>query len=92
MSIPRVQIGDTIRLTWTNSGVFPTAIHAAVYDGDEVLISSESMISSGNGHFYSPYFVTNSDPQFYVAELVSVVNSYTYLRRLRFQSVLSEVD
>lgn len=85
-------IGDTIRVTWVSSGTVPDSITAAIYNGQEVLVESGSMVSSGNGHYYYNFTIPDSGQQFYVAETVSYVNSLPYKRRVRFKAILSEVD
>lgn len=84
-------IGDTIKFTWVSSGVVPSSIYAAIFDGNESLVNSASMVSSGNGHFYSLYTVSDS-AGFYVSEMKAIVNSKPYKKRVRFQAVLEEVD
>jgi len=84
-------IGDTIQVTMVNSGVTPSTINCAVYDGSETLVDSGSMTSSGNGHYYFDHTVINT-PGFYVAQTLAMINSKPYKNRIRFQAILAEVD
>lgn len=89
----RQLIGDTIKITWINSGVTPTDINSAIYDGAGTLVHSATMTSSGAGHYYDFYTIPfSSSPQYYVAETLAVVNSNDYRNRKRFQTIASEVD
>jgi len=84
-------VGDTFQVTWVNSGVTPTSLVAAVYNGSETMIDSGTMTSSGNGHYYYDHTVSSS-AGFYVAETVATINSAPYKRRIRFKAVNGEVD
>ena len=84
-------IGNTIRVTWVSSGVTPTTIYTGVYDGDETLVHSESMVSSGNGHYYLDYTVPTS-LGYYATEVNASINSKVYKKRLKFQTVTGQVD
>ncbi len=88
----RYLVGDTIRISWINSGVIPEEIYTSISNEDAMLVSSGAMISSGNGHYYFPFFVPDSGPQFYSALTTSVINSYTYRRCIRFQALVSGVQ
>jgi len=84
-------IGDTIKITWVNSGVTPSAIYSAVYNGSETLVNSVAMTSSGNGHYFSLYTIVNT-PGFFVAETYATVSSKPYKNRIRFKAVKGESD
>ena len=84
-------IGDTIAITWVNSGVTPTAIGAAIYNGSETLVSSASMTSSGNGHYYRLYTLPNT-PGYFVAETIATISGNPYKNRIRFKAIRGEVD
>lgn len=83
--------GHTRKITWVSSGVVPTSISAAVIDAGETIVSSQSMTSSGNGHFYSALTMP-STAGFYVIETSAIVSTKPYKTRSRFKIVLSEVD
>lgn len=91
MTIKRELIGDTIRITWVNSGVTPSAILAGVYDGDESLIDSASMVGSGLGHYYHDHTVPDT-PGYYVAETLATINGKPYKNRIKYKAVKEEVD
>ena len=84
-------IGDTIKVTWVSSGDVPSPILALIYTSSETLVSSVSMTSSGNGHYYSNYTIPNT-PGFYVAETLATLDSLPYKRRVAFKAVTQEVD
>lgn len=83
----RYLVGDTIRISWINSGVIPDSIFTAITNESSMLVSSGPMISSGDGHYYYPFFIPDSGPQFFSALTTSVINSYTYRRCIRFQTL-----
>lgn len=91
MSADSYLIGDTVKLTWVNSGVTPSAISGALYNGSDTLVSSAAMTSSGNGHYYLDITVPNS-LGFYVAETLATVNSLPYKNRIKFRAVRDGVD
>jgi len=84
-------IGDTIKVTWINSGVTPTSLICTVYTGSETLVDSGAMTSSGNGHYYFNHTVSSLQG-FYVAETLASINGDPYKRRVKFKAVLDEVD
>jgi len=84
-------IGNTLKVTWVNSGVTPSAISAAIYNGSDTLVNSVAMTSSGNGHYYSPYTLPNT-PGYFVAETLATVSSNPYKDRMRFKAVTGEAD
>ncbi len=90
-SIKETLIGDTIKVTWVDSGVTPTDIFAALYDGSEVLVNSLTMTDSLNGHFFANITLPNS-PGFYVAQTLATIESFPYKRRLKVKAILGEVD
>jgi len=91
MSINRHLIGNTIRLTWVSSDITPSTIIAAVYDKNETLVDSASMVSSGNGHYYHDHTIVDSGQAFYVAQTLATINGKPYKDRKRFQAILGEV-
>lgn len=92
MSVVKVLIGDTVKVTWINSGM--TTIdsgHVAVYNGSETLVDSGPMTSSGNGHYYKLHTIPNT-PGWYAVALTAVWSSNTYKRRTRYNAVIEDVD
>lgn len=85
-----ILIGDTIKHTWISSGSTPADIYASTYGGDETLINSVSMASSGNGQYYS--FVSVNTPWFYVTEVTATIGGNPFKRRIKFEAVTGEVD
>lgn len=83
--------GDTIRLTWINSGVTPTIISSALRDGSDTVISSMAAISSGNGHYYSLHSLPNT-PGSLVNEWIAVINANTYVHKQRLRAFAGDVD
>lgn len=89
--LQNVNVGDTIRLTWVSSGAIASDIYAAIKDGDEILVHSESMISSGNGFYYLDYTVPGSSG-YYVSDMIGTIDGKPYVRKLKFKTVTGEVD
>lgn len=86
-----VIIGDTVKVTWVSSGVTPTTLYAALFSGSETLISSVSMTSSGNGHYYANITIPDT-PGYYASETKAVINGFPYIRKLKMNGVTGEVD
>lgn len=84
---------STFKITWVSSGITPTDIHAAVYNGDETLVHSSTMVSSGagSGHYYLNY-TTPTSIGYFVAETNATVNGNPYRRRNKFETTNDEVD
>jgi hypothetical protein len=91
MTIKKVPEGDTIDITWINSGITPAPITAKVYTGSETIVDSSAMVSSGNGHYYHLH-TTSHGPGFYVADTLATIVGKPYRRRVKFQVVKGEVD
>ena len=91
MSIREVLPGDTIRLTWIDSGVTVDSSYAAVFNGSESLVDCGVMVDSGAGHYYHNH-TTVDTPGFYVAELHATIGGLPYKRRIKFRNVLGEVN
>ena len=90
-SLKESLIGDTVKVTWVDSGVTPTSIYAALFSGSETLINSVAMTDSGDGHFFG--LITLPDtPGYYVAETLAQIESFPYKRRVKVKAVLGEVD
>ena len=84
-------VGETMKVLWTNSGVTPDALNVSIIDGDETLIYSADMVSSGNGHYYA-YVQVSCDPGFYAAQTNALISGMPFPRKQRFQTILLEVD
>lgn len=91
MSIDRYVAGDTKQFTWVSSGSTPSAISASIIDGGESVVSSSSMTSSGNGHYYVSITLPDT-PGYYVYQNLATVNSKVYKNKQRFKIVLGTVD
>lgn len=91
MSIRQFLIGDTIEISWVNSGITPSVIVAAVYNGSEALVDSAAMTSSGNGHYFYLHTVPNS-PGLYVAQTLATIAGKPFKRRQKFEAITYEVD
>jgi len=85
-------VGDTIKLTWVSSGDTPDSLVAAIYDGNEILVDSGSMVSSGSGHYYYNYTIPDSGGQYFAGYMTAMVGGVQYRRAVRFRSILGEVD
>ncbi len=91
--IIEVLIGDTVQITWVNSGVTPSPLIAALYTGSETIVDSGTMTESGTGNGFFFRNVTMPDtPGFYVAETLATIASLPYKRRIKIHAVLGEVD
>ncbi len=89
--IIEVLIGDTIQITWVNSGVTPSPITATIFTGSETSIDSGTMTASGNGHFWRNFTMPDT-PGFYVAETLATISAFPYKRRVKIHAVRGEVD
>jgi hypothetical protein len=84
--------GDTIQFTWVSSNTTLTSGYAAVYDRNEILVSSSTLTDSGNGHYYADYTTSVGSDGYYVVELSGNINSLPRKRRIRFKVADVEVD
>lgn len=91
MTIKQTIIGDTIEVTWVDSGVTPSAIHATLFNGSEAQVNSVAMVSSGNGHYFGLMTLPDS-AGYYVAETLATIDSFPYKRRVKVKATLGEVD
>ena len=91
--IVEVLIGDTVQITWVNSGVTPSPIIATIFTGSETAIDSGTMTESGtgNGFFFRDFTIPNT-PGFYVAETLATIGGSPYKRRIKMHAVRGEVD
>lgn len=85
--------GDTIKVTWINSGVTPSDVRATIYNGSETAVDSATMVESGsgNGFFYHLHTVPNT-PGFYVAETYATISGKPYKRRNTFKAIIGDSD
>lgn len=97
MSTPEFLCGDTRLITWIDSGVTPSSISAAVYNGSETLVDSGAMVSSVSnqssltGHYYYLHTVPNT-PGYYVAETNALISGKTYKDRVVYRAVIRDVN
>ena len=87
----RFIVGDTVKITWINSGVAPDTIKYAVYDGAETLINSGSMVSSGNGHYFA-FSTLPSSAGFYTTETTAEIGGFPFIRRKKIRAIIEDVD
>lgn len=87
----KILAGTTKQSTWVSSGITASPIYVALLDGSETVVSSTSMTSSGNGHYFGLITYPNT-PGFYVVEDKATVATYPYKSRQTVKVVLSEVD
>lgn len=83
--------GTTKVSTWVNSGVTPSAISVAVYNSSESLVSSSTMSSSGNGHYYKPITFPET-PGFYMLKWKSTIGGDPYIDKMFVRVIRGEVD
>lgn len=84
-------IGSTLRTTVVCSGATISPLSSALYNGSETLISSISMVSSGNGFYYGDLLLPMSK-QWMLNEIVGVINTNTYRRFQLIDVQKPEVD
>lgn len=90
-SMKRFETNDTFKVKYINSGTTPDdAPYAALYGGSGEVVSSASMVASGNGHFYCLMYVNT--PGYYVVESKAVVANNPYTKREIIEVVITEVD
>ena len=83
--------GDTKTFTWVSSDASPTSIHVAIINIDETVVSSATMTSSGNGHYYS-FMSIPTTPGFYVASWNATVGGSQRVHKRYFRCILGEVN
>lgn len=89
-NLPRVQVGDTFKQTFVNSGATASPVIASIVTGSETIISSGTAVDSGNGHYYRQTIVNT--PGYYVSQWIVTISGNVYKRKIRFKAVLGEVD
>ena len=90
MPAKEILIGDTLQVTWVSSATVPSEATAVIYNGSDTAVSSITMTSSGNGHYYADYTVPSS-AQYMVAETTVYVNSLPYKKRTPFRITKGDV-
>ena len=88
--IKQTLIGDTFKVSWVDSGVTPTDVHASLFDKNELLVDSVTMTDSLNGHFFALFTLPNS-AGYYVAETLATIEAFPYKRRVKIEAVRGEV-
>lgn len=83
--------GDTVKMKWVNSGVSPSAIIAAVYNGSGAIVDSAAMVSSGDGHYYHLHTIPDT-PGYYVAQTIATVVGKPYKNRTPYRALLMDVN
>ena len=91
MALKRYLAGNTIRYTWISSGVTPSDIWCATFNGSETLVNSITMASSGNGHYYIDYTLPDT-PGNYVNYYNASINGDPYKNQVRFKVATYQVD
>lgn len=87
----RVQAQTTKKIQWISSGQTASPISGAVLNASEAVVSSLSLTSSGNGHYYG-FLTMPTTVGIYVHETRATVATNLYIKRNRFKVVLNEVD
>ena len=95
LPIPIVEIigGNTLKATWTNSGVTPSSLSSTLLDKDELVVNSFNALTlgnSGNGHYFAVHHVPSSD-DWYVNRWISFIDANTYQHRQLVKSTKLEV-
>lgn len=89
-TIKTVQVGDTFKQTFINSGSTVSPIVASIISGSETIVSSGAGVDSGNGHYYRQAIINT--PGYYVSQWDATISGNPYRRKFSFQAVLNEVD
>lgn len=93
MNFTKELCGNTIRITWVNSFVTPTNLFCSVFDGNNVLVDSATMIDSGSGnHYYHNHTVPVNSPGFYTVFTECTIGGKPYKNSLIYKGRLNEVD
>lgn len=85
-------VGNTLKVTWVNSGVTPGAISSALYDRNEFLVNSIAATSSLNGFYYALHTIPTSYIGFYVNEWKATINAQDYFRRQYIRAQRFQAD
>lgn len=90
--IKEFSAGDTVKVTWINSGVTVSSSYVVTYNGSETLIDSGTLTSSGNGHYYRFVTLPDSVEDYYQMKITAVVDNRPSVRRHRMKTTLNEVN
>lgn len=90
MNIIEKVAGTTLKAVAVNSGVTPSACWSALFDKTEVLISSVTATSSGNGFFYAYHALPNSDT-WLINQWCQLIGVNTYAERQYVRVILPTV-
>lgn len=85
-----VTAGQSKLMTWVSSGATPSSISVALIDVDELIVTSASMTSSGNG-FYHYTMVMSYSPGFYRASFKAIVDGTPYIDEATFRILSGEI-
>ncbi len=88
--IRKMQVGDTFKQTFVNSGATASPIIASIITGSETIINSGTAVDSGNGHYYKQTLINT--PGYYISQWNATISGNPYIRKRRFKVVLNEVD
>lgn len=80
MPVVEVLAGTTLKATWINSGVTPSAIYSRIMNASETMVSSFAAVSSGNGQYYGVHTMPGS-AQWMINEWNSTIDGYPYINR-----------
>lgn len=86
-----VQALSTEILTWVSSGAVAGTISSALIDKNEVLVSSMSGVSSGNGAYFANMTMPGSS-QWLVNEWRATLNGNLFIKRQFLHVLTNEVD
>jgi hypothetical protein len=78
-SIVEELVGDTLKVTFVNTGATVSPLVSTLLDPLENLVSSVTAIASGNGAYYALHILPGS-PQWLVNRWWGVINANTYTR------------
>lgn len=84
-------VGGTVKVTWVNSGVIPSALRSLLFDKNETLVGSMDGVSSGNGFFYALHTIPNS-AGFYANKWYATINANTYVTPQFLRALTYQVD
>ena len=85
-----VQVGDTFKQTFVNSGATASPIIASIISGSETVVNSGTATDSGSGHYYRMTIINT--PGFYISQWDATIGGNPYKRKQRIKAILGEVD
>lgn len=89
-TIKKVTVRGTFMATWVSSGLTPGTLALNVYDGNETLVATPVVVSSGDGHYYAEAIVNTAG--FYSLEWYASIYGKDYRDYQRVQAVTGQVD